>query len=106
ANSGADQIVFDTAGVFATPQTITLASTLSITGDLTITGTGTANLKVSGGGSVRVFNSTAANLTLTGFEVTGGKATNSIGGGLQASGIVTIDHMLFDGNTATRTGGG
>ncbi len=41
AAAGADTIDFDTAGVFATPQTITLTSgTLVISGDLTINGTG------------------------------------------------------------------
>src|SRR5262245_51887474 len=47
ATGGADEIVFDTAGTFATPQTITLSSTISITDSLTITGTGISNLKVS-----------------------------------------------------------
>src|SRR5207253_2558858 len=41
ANVGADSIVFDTAGVFATPQTISLtAGELAITDSVMITGTG------------------------------------------------------------------
>jgi parallel beta-helix repeat protein len=107
ANPGADEVIFDTTGVFATPQVINLASTLKITDSLTITGTGVANLTVTGGGTVRVLDSTAANLTLTGFTVTGGLADDSanapngqFGGGLRANGSVTIDRMLFTGNTA------
>src|SRR5262245_16562374 len=46
-NSGADSITFDTAGLFATPQTISLLSALPVIGgDLTITGPGSAQLTV------------------------------------------------------------
>src|SRR5262249_553067 len=46
-NVGADTIAFDTAGVFATPQTISLLTALPTIGDsLTVTGTGAAQLTV------------------------------------------------------------
>jgi len=50
-------VTFDTAGVFATPQTITLTSgELLIGKNVTITGTGAANLTVSGSNVTRVFD--------------------------------------------------
>src|SRR5262245_21224294 len=42
AAAGADVISFDTAGIFAGAQTITLTGTLSLPADTTITGSGSA----------------------------------------------------------------
>ena len=93
----ADVIAFDPV-FFATPRTITLASPLPNIpvsgGNLEIQGPGIANLKIDGAGQFRVFNSAAPNLVLSNFEVTGGMAANGLGGGLLATGIVTVDHML------------
>ncbi len=105
---GDDVIGFDPA-VFSSHQTISLASALpdfaASGGSLAINGPGIANLTIDAGGQFRVFHSLAPELTLSGFEVTGGLAVNGNGGGLLASGIVTIDHMLFDNNSATRASG-
>ena len=44
---GPDEIAFDTAGVFASPQTISLLTALpTITESVTITGTGATNLTI------------------------------------------------------------
>src|SRR5262245_23549887 len=56
-SGGTDSIRFDTAGAFATPQTIRLGGTaLTITDAVTITGPGAANLAVSGSDQSRVFS--------------------------------------------------
>src|SRR5262245_31481223 len=54
-NFGSDSIVFD-AAKFATPQIITLSSTLTITDSVMITGTSAANVTISGNSSVRVLS--------------------------------------------------
>jgi parallel beta-helix repeat protein len=106
ANSigSADTIVFDPT-VFNTPQTIALQSALPAIpadgGDLTIDGPGAGLLTVDGGGQFQVFYSQAPDITLFGFTVTGGLASNDIGGGLKSTGNVTVDHMVFSGNVAT-----
>ena len=95
-----DAITFDPT-FFSAPRTIALATalpTLSATGGaLSIAGPGTANLKVDGGGNVRVLDSNAPTLNLSGFTVTGGLAktlttdlTNEFGGGFRAGGLVTL----------------
>src|SRR5215831_3381732 len=48
-SGGTDRISFDTAGAFATPQTIRLGGTeLTITDAVTVTGPGAASLAISG----------------------------------------------------------
>src|SRR5262245_36216474 len=111
----ADDIVFDTAGVFATPQTISLLTALpQITnagGALTITGPGASNLTIRRDPAVatnfRVFDSLAPTLNMSGITVRGGRASSGTGagGGLQASGTVTLNGMVFSGNTASINGG-
>src|SRR5262245_16969418 len=77
-SGGTDSINFDTAGAFATPQTIALGGTeLTITGSVTIAGPGTANLAVSGNHLSRVFsirggeNVAIADLTIADGQVVG-----------------------------------
>jgi hypothetical protein len=114
ANASAldDTITFDTAGVFATPQTISLLTALpqfsSTGGALTITGPAaalTVRRDPAAATNFRVFDSVAPTLNLTGFTVSGGNASGGDGGGLQASGTVTLDGMTFTGNTASVNGG-
>ncbi|QDT05954.1 Calx-beta domain protein [Rubripirellula lacrimiformis] len=66
----------------------------------------------SGGGAVvsgpdvnLVFDNVRLHNNLADFESLGGPGTPSSGGAIQASGSVTIDNSLLDGNTATRDGG-
>jgi Bacterial Ig-like domain/Calx-beta domain/Right handed beta helix region len=106
-----DTIVFD-AGAFATPQTITLLTGLPTfgagAGPLTITGPGEGLLTVrrsSGAPAFSVFTSQAPTLTLTGMTVSGGN-TGGNGGGLDATGTVTLDHVVLTGNRASNVGGG
>src|SRR5262245_48912615 len=73
AANSADVISFDTAGTFATPQTISLLSALpqiaSSGGVLTITGPGASNLTIRrnpGAAAFGVLNSATSSLTITG----------------------------------------
>jgi hypothetical protein len=107
-----DKIVFDTAGSFTTPQTISVLSALPQIaaggGALTITGTGAANLTIRrdpAAASFRVFDSLAPSLTMTGFTVENGRSLGDDGGGLRASGTTTLDGMVFIGNVAYGSGG-
>jgi parallel beta-helix repeat protein len=103
-NPGADTIVFDTTGTFATAQTITLSAPLpAISDPLTITGTGVNNLTVDGANTFQVFNTSFQTVTLSNFTVTQGNATS--GGGLSGSGFITLDHMVFSNNQAAGPGG-
>src|SRR3954454_9482966 len=93
SNSGDDTISFDTSGVFATAQTISLLSALpqiaSAGGSLTITGPGAANLTIrrdASAAAFRVLNSAAPSLTISGVTVSNGNDVTSGGGGLAVSG--------------------
>jgi filamentous hemagglutinin family protein len=132
--AGADTIRFDTTGIFATPQTITLTSGLlpTITQDLTIQGTGASNLTISGNNASGVFRITSGNITIDGLTIANGNTavngggisnaspatlvlTNSIvsnnlsnsnGSGIYNTGTMTISNSNISGNTATNNGGG
>jgi len=120
ATTEADTIVFDAAGVFATPQTINLEAILptivTAGGGLTITGTGVDNLTVRRSASAatqfRVLTSTAtaaSPLTMTDFTITGGNtaSTSTVNGGagLRAAGLISLDRMRITGNTSGVAGG-
>src|SRR5262245_12120569 len=116
ANGEADTITFDTAGVFATKETITLTlGELPITDAVSITGTGAANLTISGNNASRIFNisdSTAAlievkivALTLTGgFEGSGGAIGNAES--LIMRDLLLTDNHANNGNFILNRGGG
>jgi hypothetical protein len=108
---GADIINF-TGSVFAdaNPDTITLTSgNLNITSDITVQGTGAANLAISGNNASRIFqiynNST---VSLDGLTLTNGNAASSSGGAiLQSSGTtLNISNSTIRNSTATYYGGG
>ena len=120
-NSGAagTTIQFDPT-VFATPQTITLSSTLVLSetsGPERIDGTG-INVKISGGGDtlhpalgggIRVFQvQTGVTATLTDLTISHGTAPDGDpnGGGIENSGSLTIDGCSVGGNLARGNGGG
>ena len=110
ANTHGSVIEFDPT-VFATQQTIGLASTLQLgetAGPEVIVGP-SAGVVISGdnsGSSVGVFNVTKAstNATLIGLTISGGSAT--FGGGLYNSGTATLYDVTVSGNKATQDGGG
>ncbi len=111
AAPGPDTITFDPV-FFATPRTITItAAPPQIGGPLTIIGPGSSLLTVQRNGagiepSRHAFDSVATALSMSGMTVTGG-TVGGAGGGLSAVGItpnVTLDDMVFTGNTANELG--
>jgi hypothetical protein len=109
---GPDTIDFDTAGVFATPQTISLLTPLpSIDSPLVLTGPGQALLTVRRDPSatnVRIFNIVAAAnpVTISGVTLASGSISGN-GGAIQSAGVaLTLSEMTFNNNVAFGPGGG
>jgi hypothetical protein len=90
----------------AGPQTITLASSLTINKDATITGPTSQSVTINGNGN-RVLTITSGNVSISNLTVSGGNAGAGDGGGLlnSSSGTITLTGMLFTGNTAVNGGG-
>ena len=106
-NTHGSVIEFDPT-VFATLQTIGLASTLQLSetaGPEVIVGP-SAGVVISGGNTVGVFKvtQTGTNATLMGLTISGGSAT--YGGGLYNNGTATLYDVIVSGNSATAVGGG
>jgi hypothetical protein len=114
AAKGAANITFD-PHAFAAPQTIALASGLTIASNTTInimgpsTGSG-APLKtlvtVSGGGPAFSVGSSAI-ASISGLTITGG-STQTAGGGILNNGILTVSNSIISGNSVPvpSSGGG
>jgi hypothetical protein len=113
---GTDEVVFDTAGVFAGPQIINLDSglptILSAGGPLTVQGTGPTRLTIRrdpGAPSFRLFDhagGVAAPLVITGVTLTGGDVAGN-GGAIffGDDGSLTVRDSVVTGNQATGAGG-
>lgn len=95
-----DLITFDPA-IFSAPATVTLQSQINITRTVTISGTGAANVLVSGNDASRVFTvSTAADVTLKGLTVMHGNSGVDEGGAIYNNGHLTLSDMhLADNHT-------
>ncbi len=98
-------IVFDTNGVFSTPQTITLNTalgTLEFLGTavpIAIDGPGPNMVSISGGGKLEIFQvDDDVSVTCIGLTLTNGAA--GVGGALTNAGISTIADCVFSDNTA------
>jgi hypothetical protein len=98
-------ITFDAAGVFATPQTITLTTgELLINKNLTINA-GSSQVTISGNNSSRVFNIAASQtFNLIGLTLSGGSSAND-GGAIINNGTLTIVNSTLTGNAAANDGG-
>ncbi|MFM7173532.1 MAG: right-handed parallel beta-helix repeat-containing protein [Caldilinea sp.] len=109
--SSGGTICFDTAGLFSTPQTITLTGTqIAITRSLAISGTGQANLSVSAGFASRVFELSAGYaVTLTGFTIRDGYVDKGAGFSINGNSTnrtqLTLDKMTFYNNVSTNGSG-
>jgi hypothetical protein len=116
-----DIITFDTAGGFATPQTITLTTgELLINKSLTINGPGASQVTVSGNNASRVFFIETGNtVTLDGLTVSDGNGLgaypsgsggagifNGDGGGIFNEGALTVTNSTVSGNSSDANGGG
>lgn len=117
AGSGADTITFDPT-VFATPQTITVGSTLpQLTDTSTTTIDGGNKVTIDGGGKVQIFwvgnlgNGTGSavlrNLIIANGNADGTGTNGYYGGGVFMTGTsLELDHITFSGSTAKFGGGG
>lgn len=110
AFAGDNTVSFDTAGVFATAQTITLTSgQLNITDDVTITGTGADLLTVSGNNASRVFSlsRTGTEARLDGLTIANGNAGTGDGGGIlvNTGSTLVLTNSMLEGNRGNLGGG-
>jgi predicted outer membrane repeat protein len=112
AGTGTDTITFDPT-VFATPQTITVGSTLpQLTDSNTTTIDGGNMVTINGQNSVQILwvgdlGSGTGSAVLRNLVVANGNADTSYGGGVFMTGTsLELDHVTFSGNTATYGGGG
>jgi hypothetical protein len=108
-------ITFDTAVVFATPQTIALSGQIVINKDLTIVGPGAGILTLQNtaatGPASRIFLvASGVTATISGMTITGGSTsgTSSGGGGIRNLGTLSVTGAVITDNDATdpATGGG
>jgi CSLREA domain-containing protein len=103
-------VQFDTAGVFATPQTITLSlGELSVPANMTINGPDAAgnHVSVSGGGASRVFKiNSGKTVTIRELSITGGSTAANGAGIWNDHGILTLINLDINSNTSTSAGGG
>lgn len=109
-------ITFDTAGVFATPQTITLGGTeLSVARNVTINAPSAAgnHVTVSANNASRVFaiqsgkTVSISNLTISnGHAIIGALFANEGGGIYNDHGTLMLTNCVLSGNTADDSGGG
>lgn len=85
---------------------ITLGSEIILDNNMTLDGSAlSSNVKVSGGGSVRVFRvSTGASVDIDHLDIIDGFADN--GGGIYNEGALSISHSTLSGNSASIAGGG
>jgi hypothetical protein len=104
-NAAGSVIEFDPT-VFATPQTITLSSTLTLSetaGPEVISGPGASLVTVSGNNSVGVFSvSSGVTATLAGLTISGGSAY--MGGGIYNQGMLTVSNSTLTSNSAYYSG--
>jgi IPT/TIG domain len=110
AAAAAGKVVTITFASSVSGQTITLAQgTLGLTGlgvgSVTIDGSGSTPITVSGNHAVEVFSvNPNVNATITNLIIANGQAGN--GGGIISSGNLTLTNDVLSGNSATYEGGG
>ena len=101
ASAGADVITFDLSGC---PCSIGLASTLTVNNALTIYGPGASQLALDGGSAVQVIATTNVPVSISDLTIRNGMAA-STGGGIIASGALTLTQVTLQGNSANYGGG-
>jgi predicted outer membrane repeat protein len=107
AGTGADTIAFEPS----VSGTIPLSSTLTVTGDLTISGPGRDRLTVSGQKSVTGFSLVGVVATISGLTIADGvgnfDGSRHFGGGIDVlGGSLTVSDCSFTGNSTVSSGGG
>ncbi|MBX7156937.1 MAG: hypothetical protein K1X66_00925 [Verrucomicrobiae bacterium] len=86
-------------------QTITLTSGQILITNLTINGLGATNLTINGNMNGRIFDLNGTNV-ISNVKLANGSVVGSGGAIQNASGILTVSNVIFEGNTATLFGGG
>ncbi len=109
-NPSGTVIQFDPT-VFATPQTITLTSTLEVFNPNVpevINGPGASLAAISGNNAVVVFNVEGEAATIAGLTIEDGSnpGTDGIGGGIESGGTLTVNDCTISHNEAGDLGGG
>jgi filamentous hemagglutinin family protein len=111
ANSPDNTIRFDTAGAFATPQTIVLGGNgaLELTNtqrSTTVLAPGADRLTVSGNNSTRVFSlNPGVTASLNDLTIAQGQAGSGNGGGILNQGSLSLSRSAVQASTATNGGG-
>ena len=111
ASPAPNTITFD-AGLFSTPQTITLAKLLGVLEffsfhnvPIAVDGPGPSFLAVSGGGATDIFFvAPGTTVLLSGLTIADGSSDD--GAAVLSEGNVTIDNSIIVGNTSSIAGGG
>jgi hypothetical protein len=99
-----DTITFD----LPDHSTITLATELVVTKNLTISGPGAAHLNISGNNAVRVLQVNGSTLALDGVTITAGNNAGGQGGGIYLHNVtskLTLTNSVVSGNSAASGGG-
>lgn len=100
---GADTIVFDSA---LAGSTISLTEgELAIASTLTLDGSATPGLVISGNSASRVFNITGGTTTLTALTIANGSAANGAGIRVEGAGL-NLNRSLVTANVDSEAGGG
>jgi CSLREA domain-containing protein len=109
----ANDVIFFALPLFASPQTITLATgeiVFANNGSLTVNGTGANRLTISGGGASRIFASRGlAVVYLHYLRLTGGNGAGAVNSGrggavYNVGGTMTITNSILIGNSAANGG--
>ena len=90
------------------PATITLTTSLiTINKDLTLSGPGAANLAVSGGDSIPIFNIKAGStVNIAYLSLADGRAIGADGGAILNDGTLTLTDSVIDSSYTDQSGGG
>ncbi len=102
-----DTIAFDTAGIFSTPQIITLGSEIFITDGLILNGPA-SKVTISGGNATRLFNINgpgSIEVSFSNFIFTEASATTRGGAVFSQNEVISFTDSVFTGNTTTNNGG-
>lgn len=99
-------ITFDPT-FFATPRTITLGSTLTVTKNVTITGPGASQVTVSGNNAVRCFVVNSGTVvSMSGMTIANGFINSDGGAGITTQGTLTVNNCLIRDCDCAYDGGG
>ncbi|NND97626.1 MAG: hypothetical protein HKN47_09895 [Pirellulaceae bacterium] len=106
ASTEAKTIEFDTAGVFASEQTIVLGGNqLQITAPLTINGASLVTVDANGQSRVIDITSQAGAVELSGLTISGGSG-EALGGGIYNQSDLRLLNSTVSGNSSMNEGGG